>query len=442
MTRFATPLALALLLATLGACASAEGAFEDALEAEASGDLPTAFDRYYTALRRDDEYPGARERLEEVGRQIVERSLEEAALAEPVRAADLYLRVEQHVGRAAEVGVRLAVPAGFDADRDAAFAAAVSTLLGAAATARDRGAFSDALDYLRDADAYRPSAEERAALDDEAHQTYWLWAEDDLAAGRFRRAYSSTEAALGLLSPGSEAALAMLDLQREIVDRGSIRVAFFPLNSGSDSDGDRGPVGRPRTRPPATFVADLDDVLNDDHWTQPPLFVLSADPADVRRLVRYERDADDLLNNRTLLAVFSRDLGSDLGAAFEAVGWTETEEERSRETRTADTRNGGTGTYERIRLRVTRGATVEYAVVDAHSRAVVCQGDVSRDVTDTITVHEAANWRDLQVSRDDRRLFTEDYREEEEASLHARLLEQLAGAVAERVYRCATQRVP
>ncbi|HIG75850.1 MAG TPA: hypothetical protein EYQ24_15080 [Bacteroidetes bacterium] len=449
MTRFATPLALFLLVLALGACASARGAYDDAMEAEVSGDLPTAFDRYYTALRRDSEIGNARGRLRVVGEQLVEQWLGEAALADPIRAADLYVGVERHALRAEEVGVTLGLPATFASDRDAAFAEAVGSILVGAETARQRGEFSRALDLLRDAEAYRPSASDRLALDDEARQTYTLWAEADLSAGQFRRAYSSTEAALGLLAPDSPEALAMVDLQSAILDAGSVRVAFFPLHAergryGND-DGDRGPVrgGRPgtRTEPPYSFVADLDDVLNDDHWTRPPLFVYSADPAEVRRLVRNERQADDLLDNHTLLAVFSGDLGADLGAAFEVTDWVETEEIRDRDTRTAETRTGGTGTYERIRLRLERGATVEYAVVDSRTRYVVCQGEVSRDVSETITVHEADDWRDLQLSREERRRFTDDHRDEEEAELRSELLAALSSAVADRVYRCAGQRV-
>ncbi|MEM6327965.1 MAG: hypothetical protein AAF791_12670 [Bacteroidota bacterium] len=444
MIRFATLLALSTLLLTLGACGTARGAFEDATEAEAEGDFATAFDRYHTAIRRDDDerLPGLRERLAEVGNRLVADHLAEVPQATPTRAADLFLTVETYVSRATEVGVTLAVPATFDADRDAAFAQAISALVQSAADARETGAFSDALRHLRDADAYRPTEDERVALDDAARQTYTVWAEDDLANGRFRRAYSSTESALALLAPESEAALAMLDLQREIVDVGSIRAAFFPLDTGSDRDGDRGPVGSPRTEAPFRFVADLDDVLNDDHWTRPPLFVLSADPADVRRLLRRERDAEDLIADRTLIAALARDLDAHVGTAMEVVGWTEFEEVRDRDTRTVDTRDGGRGTYDRVRLRLTLGATVEYAVVDADSRRILCESAISRDVRETITVHEADDWRNLQVSREDRRRFTEDHRLEAEDALHDQLLERLASAVAERVYSCVGQRVP
>ncbi|MEM1055123.1 MAG: hypothetical protein AAGI52_06325 [Bacteroidota bacterium] len=441
MTRFVTPLAFLLLAFTVAACGSARGAYDDAMEAEAAGDLPRAFDRYHTALRRDETIGTARDRLAIVGRQLVEGSLADATRAEPTRAADLYIQAEGYVSRAAEVGVPLDLPGAFDADRDAAFAAAVASLIGAAAEARQTGTFSDALGLLRRADTYRPTEEERVALDDEARLIYTGWAEDDLARGRFRRAFSSTESALGFLAPESEAALALRSLQAAIVAAGSIRVAFFPLETGSDTDGDRGPVGRTGTRPPFGFVADLDDVLNDDHWTRPPLFVLSADPADVRRALRRERDANDLFRNHALLSSLAGDLDADLGAAMEVIGWSETEEEASRDTRTADSRSGGTATYDRVRLRLERGATVEYVVVDAR-RQPVCEGEVRREARTTLTVHEADDWRDLQLSRDDRRLFTEDHRDETEADLHADLLERLAGAVAERVYRCIGQRVP
>ncbi|HIL57468.1 MAG TPA: hypothetical protein EYG39_06130, partial [Rhodothermales bacterium] len=139
MTRFATPLALFLLVLALGACASARGAYDDAMEAEVSGDLPTAFDRYYTALRRDSEIGNARGRLRVVGEQLVEQWLGEAALADPIRAADLYVGVERHALRAEEVGVTLGLPATFASDRDAAFAEAVGSILVGAETARQRG---------------------------------------------------------------------------------------------------------------------------------------------------------------------------------------------------------------------------------------------------------------------------------------------------------------
>ena len=450
MKPYATLLALVLSFSLWG-CATASGAFRDAVEADAAGDDETAFDRYVTALERDPEIQNARGRVALLGRDLATRRLFEADGAPPVRAADLYLQVEHLVSRAAGVGVRLDLLAGYPADRDAAFRRAVSALLDGGARARGAGDFAASLARLREADAYRPSPEARISLDREARETYTRWAESDLAAGRFRRAFASAQSAIDLSDPRSQQALALVDLQTAILDAGNVRVAFFPIarddaerddGDRGENDGERGDDERGARRVPYRFVADLDDVLNDDHWTLPPPFVLSADPADVRRTLRRERDADDLLERRALLAGLARDLDADLGAAFGISGWTETEEETSRETRTVDRRRGGRGTYERVRRRLERGATVEYAVVDARTRAVVCEGEVSESARETVTVHEADDWRDLDVSRSDRRLFTQDHRDEAETALRDELLVSLSGAVAERVYRCVGQRVP
>ena len=448
MKPFVTLLALAFSL-TLWGCASASGAYDAAVEAETAGNPEAAFGHYVTALKRDPDIANARGRVAILGRNLATHKLAEADGARPVRAADLYLEVERLVSRASEVGVRLDLLAGYPADRDAAFARAISALLTSSASARDAGDFSASLARLREADAYRPGTEDRLALDREARQTYTLWAEDDLASGRFRRAFDSAQSAIGLSDPRSQEALRLIDLQTAILDAGSVRVAFFPLTRegrpsgegrrGGD-DGQRGEVGALRV--PYTFVDDLDDVLNDDFWTQPPPFVLSADPADVRRLIRRERDADDLMDRRALLAGLASDLDAHFGAAFSISGWTETEEETSRETRRADRQRGGRGSYDRVRLRLERGATVEYVVVDARTRAVVCDGEVRESERETITVHQADDWRQLDLSRSDRHLFTQNHRDDEQATVRAELRAELAGAVAERAYRCVGQRVP
>ncbi|MEL6614476.1 MAG: hypothetical protein AAFQ43_01990, partial [Bacteroidota bacterium] len=439
LMRFATPLFALLLVLVAGGCASAEGAYDDAFEAELAGDLPTAFDRYYTALRRDDEIADARTRLAGVGERLIAGFLAEASGATPMRAADLYLSVEQHVGRAAEVGVALETPPTFDADRDRTFALAVDDRMAAARAARGAGAFSEALDALNDARDYRPTAREGESLDAEARSLYFDWSRDDLARGRFRRAYSSAASGLALSPPGSEMALSLGSLQREILDLGSVRVAFFPVerDGPGGSDGRRSSVGG-SPRMPIGFADDLDDVLNDDHWRTPPLFVLSADPADVRRLVRRERDAEDLVNREGYLGTLARDLDADFGAAFSVGRWRETVEERDRDVRQATLRRGGSATYDRVRQRLTLSATVTFSLVDARTRRVLCESDIRREARETLTVHEYdGDWRDLALDRNERRYFTDDNREEVETELHIELIESLAQAVADNVYRCA-----
>ena len=453
MKRFATPLFLLTLTLAVWGCTSARGAYDDAMQAELAGDLPTAFERYYTALRRDGDLPNARGRFGVVGRDLVSGLLTQASGARvPTQAADLYLDVERRVNRASEVGVSLRLPETFAEDRDLALADAIASLREASADAHAAGDFNGALASLNRARAYRPSASELRLLDGDARLVYSDWAEDDLARGLWRRAYANTEYALGFSDPDDDTVFRLQDLQAAILDAGSVRVAFFPLARdargddrdarGSD-DGERGAVGRDRARMPYGFAADLDDVLNDDHWTRPPLFVYAADPADVRRLVRGERDLDRLADNRSLLAGLARDLDADLGAAFTLGLWRQAEEVRERDVRQASTRSGQPATYDYLRVRMSAGATVSYTVVDASTRAVVCQGEVEKDVRDTVTFHEFdGDWRDLAVSRDDRRYFTDDYRADVEAEMALDLQTQLANAVAERVYACVGQQVP
>ncbi len=444
MTRFATPLALFALTLSVWGCTSARGAYDDAMQAELAGDLPTAFDRYYTALRRDADLPNARGRFGVVGRNLVAGLLAEASGAPPVRASDLYLSVESRVSRADELGVDLRIPATFEQDRDAAFASAISVLRRHSGELRGTGEFARALASLNRARTFRPTASETQRLDRDAGDLYTEWAEADLSQGLWRRAYASTELALGFASDDS--VLRVQDLQAAILDAGSIRVAFFPLAPperdarGSD-DGERGSVGRARM--PPGFAARLDDLMNDDHWTRPPLFVYSADPADVRRLLRRERDAGDLVHRQRLAADLARDLDADLGAATAVSLWREAEEVRDRDVRQAATRSQEAASYERLRVRLSAGATVEYAVVDARTGSLVCEGEVERDVTRDATFHEVdGDWRDLAVDRDDRRLFTDDHRDEVMADLYLDLQTKLAGAVAERVYSCVGQQVP
>ena len=444
MTRFATLLAIPFLLVAAAGCTSAEGAFNAGVDAEAEGDLDRAFERYHTALRRDAEYPGAREGLASVGAEIVRVSLAEAARATPTRAADLHLRAETTRDRAAEVGVTLRLPAAFAAERDAALARAVEHLRGLAADAGASGAYADALEHLSAARGYRPSPEAARALDLNARDAYTLWAEADLGAGRYRRALDGAERALGLSAPDSPEAARLAALQSAILDAGSIRVAFFPAErmEGGGSDGRRGSVGG-ATPMPRDFLYDLDDVLADDHWRVPPPFVLTADPADARRLIRRERDADDLIARDRLLASLAGDLDADLGGAFATGLWRETREERSRDARRADLRRGGSATYDRVRTRLSLGATVDYRVIDARTRAVVCEGDVERDVRETVTTHEYdGDWRDLDLGRDDRRRFTDAHSEDAEAELYAGLAEALAAGVSAEVYRCVGRLVP
>ena len=372
-----------------------------------------------------------------------------------MRAADLYLGVERYVGQAAEVGVTLALPETFARDRADAFSDAVASLRGASGAAQASGDFPRALSLLSRARAYRPTASETADLDLDARDVYLLWAEDDFARGQFRRAYANANSALGYTGSDEATILRLRDLQAAVLDAGSVRVAFFPV----EREGQAPAAAREATTTATAGRSAAARALG-CLWRSPTTSTTSSTtttgrarrssssppiPPTCAACSAASAMPSDLVNRQRLLADLAGDLDADLGAAFSVGLWRETEEEQKREARQTRTRSGAAATYDRVRQRLTLGATVEYAVVDAGSRQVLCEGEVRRDVTDTITVHEYdGDWRDLAVDRDDRRLFTRrpprrgrggDAREAADRSRERRrgarvLVRRAAGAVA------------
>src|SRR5690606_16386232 len=128
-------------------------------------------------------------------------------------------------------------------------------------------------------------------------------------------------------------------LQVEALERGSVYAAVFPV----EDEGDRSTSEAPRS-----FVADLDALLYDEHWAAPPLFVRTADPAEVRRLLRRRYNADDRLRSPRRTAALARALLAKFGTAATLTRYDRQAEEADRDTLTAPYRNGtGTGRYVR-----------------------------------------------------------------------------------------------
>ena len=452
--RAALLLSLALALGLTSGCRTAEGTLQDGLEAEAAGDLDRAFERYLTALRRaDGDLDEARDRAERVGAELVARRLAAAANAPaPPAAADAYVSLDGLAADAQAQGVRLELPASFAADRAAAFDAAIAFLLADGAARTDGGDYAGALAQLDRARPFAPSPDQARALDATARDAHTAWAESDLAAGRFRSALGRAEAALAMTPEGLPELDLLAGLRADILDAGSVVVAFFPLEAPDETqDGGRGRVRSTRTGTPATgsarmppgFADDLMLALYDDHWGAPPPFILPVEFADVRRMLRREdRDAPFRIDDDRYAAALARDLDADLGVASAVFGYAMDEEERRRRTVRGRTRGGTPATWTRVEMRRTLAASAEYAVVDARSRRVLCQDDVRREVRDTYTVGDYdGDWRDLALGRGDRRLFTEDHREDEEDAHLDELRDRLAEALTDRIFRCLDRQI-
>ena len=195
--------------------------------------------------------------------------------------------------------------------------------------------------------------------------------------------------------------------------------------------------GRRTDAMPPGFLEALQDVLEDEYWTRPPLFVAVADPADVRRLLRRTYNAEGRYDDLRLLASLTRDLGTDVGVASLLQLYDRTAEETDRDSLTVPLRAGGETRIARLTERVTLRAEAAFVVVDAASRREVCSESVRADVSRRLrTGRYGGRVRDLVLNRGERALFDPEALEEAERRIEDDLIDELAERLAGRVYAC------
>lgn len=421
--RMRSCLVLALLLVAVG-CGSAEGAYTDGMELETAGEYARAAEAYALALERDRDLPNVAGRLAVAGREAISRAVAEAAGADPEGAAEAYLRADALVVRAGGVGVDLDRPATFEADRDAALARAVDAVYARAEAHVQARDFASAVRSLGDARRFRPSPARQSDLDALARGAYRDWAEDDLADGRYRDALGHADAALAL---GESDAL--LDLRAEILYQGTIVVAVLPPEGNDDE----------------LFLRDLGDAIVEDHLAPPPALVVLVDPAEVRRWERTQRGrrGPDLADSPRRLGEAADDLGADLGAVV-AVGPIDEQTTRGRESaETAAVRGSSARATFYVREDELQLSATADVVAAAPNGRVACDETVRREVE--VEVDRArydGDWRDLDLSRADRRRFADDAVERARVEAMGRLRDALASALADRISACAGRLVP
>jgi len=426
---------VAVLAGWLAACAPPpDELYNRGQQLEIEGRYEDAVDHYARALERAPEMRKAQGRLHVVGGLLLDRHLQAAgAAASPTEAADAYRRAADLADRTAAVGVPLRLPPTFEADRLAAFDAAVENLLARGADALDAGRFQEALDAFARAGHYQPDAEQAEALATFSFDTHLAWAEADLAAGRFRSAFARAEAALPFLTPARTEADAR-DLQAAALEAGTVHLAVFPEEAAR---------GRATDAMPPDFLGALRDVTEDTFWTRPPLFVGVADPAEVRRLLRRTLRPDGRYDDLRLTGDLAYRLGADLGVATLLTRYDRQDEETDRDTLAARLRDGGQARYVRSIRRVTLRAEAAFAAVEAGTSRRACDERVQAEASGRLRVGEyAGRPRDLVLDRDDRALFDPEAQDEAERRIENELLAELAERLAGRVFACAERLVP
>jgi tetratricopeptide (TPR) repeat protein len=476
---------LFLLLLCLAGCASAKKSFSKAQEAESAGRWEEATDLYIDALRRDPEYPGAREGVRVAGGHAIEdtwklaQQLESSGRIED--AAREYFRADALVARAAAVRVALELPPGYPSRRAQLFERVVEERLAAAEALAAQGRHEDAAAaYRRVEDRLGPKPEQvtrarsglyaalmaaaNQAFDaerfdsastfaDQAEAVYGPDSTQGRAAGellvrirrarygalltaagqrmvedRFQDAYAIVGEALAIYGPDAAESEEARALRDRVVAEGTQDVALVPV----------GRLDRV-TDVPAGLLDDINDAL-EDSWAEPPLFVAAVDSRVVRGELRRLGFDRLVLADRQAQAI-----GQMVGAEFAVVSNLRAcrfDAGEKPQVQAVKTQAGTTAevlVYQRRSLVI----TCAFRIVRISDGSVVTEGTVTADA-ERRTRHAVyeGDMRALLLTQEQHRWFdarrlTEVDREiEREAA--AGLAEGLAGAVFEQVL----QRLP
>ncbi|MHC4958451.1 MAG: hypothetical protein ACYTGN_08740, partial [Planctomycetota bacterium] len=182
-------------------CVSAKKRMEQAQQAEAAGRWSEAADLYIDALKRDPNYPGARERLESVGARAIADYLKLAREFEgsgrDAKAAPEYERADRLAERAAVVRVSLTLPADYAERKRRTYGRVVEQALDNADKLLAEGRAEEAASaYKAAVGRYEPTNAQLAHAQDGRYGALVAAATGELDAGHWDRARSLADRAL------------------------------------------------------------------------------------------------------------------------------------------------------------------------------------------------------------------------------------------------------
>lgn len=429
---------LLALLILLSGCASAQDRLEQGIELQVRGQHFQAAYRYIDALDKDPSLGEARQRLLEVSDSAVALALRSAASlerqGEHVTAAEWFEDVDALFRAARNVRVTIPLPDDYQELRRGAFDRAVESLIEQAEELRLRGDFAGARQRLvRARGQFEPSEEQRHRSRDAEVDLLIAWANAELEAGRYRAAFARAEEALQLEAPPDpRIVVAAEDIQARALELGTVVAAVLPVSSTPQVLETVGPE----------FAIQLADDLELDFWRQPPPFVAIADPLVVRREVRFVQRADRPLSSYEVADVLGR-VGAEIGVLIEFAQVQVIETDVRTTARDTRTREGVAATYNVLEGNLVYDASLEVIVVDPRGRELRSSTfKVQENGRFDRGVYPAGNWRDLDLSRNELRLFDPDVRAEQHAAVARELLAALVPAVADQVFGAVLRQVP
>jgi tetratricopeptide (TPR) repeat protein len=431
---------LVLASAALG-CVSTKERYERARTHQAEARYGEAASEYVKVLRDDPNFRDARRRLYDAASAAIGTWMEDArAKTRSGRPEAAVRRLDQvfDLHEACQsVDVDLRLPDGYTALRDTARRQAADAALAEADRAAASGRFDEAVDALERARRYVDSSERLARIDTRQAEVLLGWADADMQQGRHVAAYERAGGVFDYVGSDHSLAGEAEALRQAAVRQGTRRVAFLPFwhtETAAESL-------------PEYFTQDLNDILFDRHWSEPPPFIASADRVALRRILR-SRGLRRVSLSQNDAAAVGRAAEADFVVAGDLTAFSRTEENVEEEDVAVGYRSpDGDGAlvdtvYTRRTYDLRLEATVEYRVVDVRTGRVVdartARAGVEGEVTEGVF---PGDWRALDLSGAQKDLFDPDVRRRRQGRLENELIDQLAGDLASAAFDRVLSRI-
>jgi hypothetical protein len=433
------PGVLLITTALLAGCVSTQERFEKGIKLENSGRYEQAADAYIRVLQKESHREEARQRLLDSGSRIVRAALDQANALEDVgryeEAVAALARLDNLRDRTASVGVSLPVPGDYEEYRESLATGAVSDLIARAQQAERSGDYASALRlYDRVQQRYEIPETQRRDVESARVRVLVQWADADLVHGRFRAAHAHAGQILQIVGPDAPEGRDALAIQEDALREGTRYVAYLPVTA-TDAIAEEGPRG---------FTYEVSEVLQYEHWMQPPLFLAPVPPADLNReLRRFRYDRGPLsLSQATEVG---RGVDADFVVLAELTRF-EVAERPVREARRAVRTKGRAPVdtfYVELEYDLKHRAVLSYQILDPHTRSVLHQGTAEASASDRFErgVYRG-DWQTLNLSRAAARLFDEEAHRRREQELQRELIDELTLDLAHHVQPALVDRIP
>jgi hypothetical protein len=419
------------LIAT--ACASAGDRFKDGTEAEGAGNYYRAAMRYVDALEKDETMVEAKDRLLIAGDSAIITSLRTIdgllGVSDPVAAGEEFLALDRLLSAAEDVGVNLPTPAEFTAYRRGTLDGAITELMARATDLQTDGAWGRSRSTLsRIPGEFQPNPEQLRVTREAESWLLMDWAADEEAMDRFRRAFGLAVEAVDVIGAPDEVVDRAIELQGRALEFGTRFVAVFPITKTPELRG----------QGEEDLAVLLSDLLDLQHWQEPPGFIAIADPVLIRRLTRRYTPRGMPLRPLRIMG----EVGADYGVLIEIDRFTRTERDVRRRERASRTRRDSTVTYYEESGTQRYDIRARVIILDARGREVD-DFFVSRNKSGSFErgVYEG-DLRELKMSRNQQRLFDRVRQAQARAELEGRLVSELSKRLGDQLFGRILRRIP